>query len=583
MFVKMQNMSVWFFVFFSLISSGACSEQGQGAPSEKAARRGMMNFVKSLDTTIHFYGKVVDQHGHPVDGAEVSVGIRRFSPVGTYFMESKDLTVTTGPDGLFEVFEIRGSELFVREIVREGYEFNRVENRNNSFEFGVGNGMIGAPSFIPDKNNPVIFRLRKKLQNRTFLFEGGWEIQVKPEEVGLLKGKDFVEGKAWRKPGERRKDFLSEKCDLFYSASYEKENGNWHVVLRPGGPNGGIVASDRKLYVAPEDGYKEEYSFSLKDRDAIQNHFLYIRSRSPAIYSRLEINYVIPSDRFFSLGGERVTNPYGDRVLDSVDLDSLTSHQRVVLKARLKAEVRTMLGDGRLPQRPKVMALIEAVKRGDKTLEEFERETEEWKTEKNPNYVYKYLKHADEKKKKGDFEGAVEEYDEYLRRVGKPDTDSVYYDKGRALERVRDFEGALECYHTAMEEFPEKTLRYWSKLVRVRETMGDFDGALVELEECCQYRHRMDTEKLEEVEKELALLEEQPDPERYRKLHSEKVDLTRTLEYLEGECREKREQIERKQWLHEERLKLQKLSAAKTSDPTNPNEIPSENEAEGGE
>jgi hypothetical protein len=76
--------------------------------------------------------------------------------------------------------------------------------------------------------------------------------------------------------------------------------------------------------------------------------------------------------------------------------------------------------------------------------------------------------------------------------------------------------------------------------------IGDFEGALVDLEECYRYEHETKTQKLKDVEKELALLKERPDAKRYQKLYPEKVDLMRSLEYWDGRYREERELLEEK-------------------------------------
>jgi len=320
--------------------------------------------VKSLDTSVHFYGRVVDQNGDPIAGAQVSVGIRRFSLVGPFFMGSKNIHVETDQDGFFAVFQLRGSQLFIGEITRDGYEFSRKENLEDEFTY---KGLPGEPVFVPNKNDPVIYRMRKKLQHRTFLFEKPSSgIQVLAEDSGMLKGTDFIEGKRTRRPEDKVKDFLSEKCDLWYQATYDEETGEWNVVLKPGGPNGGILVNDQKLYVAPEDGYQQEWSFVPVSRENPKTNFVYLKSRSPAIFSRLEVFSVVVTDGFVRIRWKVTTNPYGDRVLDAVDFPPYSQDPEIkriyALKKRLKSEAQAALREGRLPERPRIMALIEAAK-----------------------------------------------------------------------------------------------------------------------------------------------------------------------------------------------------------------------------
>jgi hypothetical protein len=422
--------------------------------------------VKSFDTSIDFFGQVVDQHGDPVEGARIAVGIRHFSLIGTYFMGSTKLEVATDQGGFFEISGYRGSDLFIDGISKDGFEYILSQNRESFFDYGRS---VERP-FIPDENDPVIFRLRKKHLGRTFLFlNRDWGIGVNRDGSGEDRAFDLVEQKRTRPANSPPREKWSALCDLRYRATFDEDSGEWEVVFSTCGTGSGIFASDEKLYEAPVGDYGDEWSFMARDMVLPTNHFLYVQSRTPSINSRVEITDVRVTREHVRIYGNSATNPYGDRALDSVDLDRLTSHQQVVLEARLKAEARTMLGDGRLPSRPRIMTLIEAVKRGEKRLEDLERETQEWKTEKNPNYTHQYRKRAKEKMERRDFEGAIEEWDEYLRRVGEPPSDLAYSDKGAALEQIGDFEGALRCYRTAVEEFPERTFFYGHKMVRIRK------------------------------------------------------------------------------------------------------------------
>ena len=356
----------WILLVLSMVSSGACSENQQGSEQAKASRGQLRDLVKSLDRKIEFYGRVLDQFDRPVDGALVSMGTRHFSIISPMFFSTKNLEVSTDHGGFFEVLGYRGSDLFIGKISKDGYEYLRSQNPENSFDYG---GTVG-PLFVADKVNPVVFRMRRRLQNRTFLFENMRSgIQVLRKESGLLKGIDFVEGMKSRMPGERPRDTRSKNCDLFYRAAYNEKSGEWHVILKPGGSEGGILVSDQMLYVSPEDGYQEEWSFVPVEHRIPNNRFIYLKSRLPAIYTRLEVIGVVVTDGFVRIRWKRVTNPYGDRVLDSVDFPPYSTKPEIEriyqVGDRLEEEAKAALREGRLPPRPKIMALIEAAKRGD--------------------------------------------------------------------------------------------------------------------------------------------------------------------------------------------------------------------------
>lgn len=363
MCLKSTTRTVWYWVliFLSTVASGACSEPNSEEGSARERRDNVVDLVKSFDTSIHFYGRVLDQDGRPVEGAVVEVGIRHFSLTGTYFMGSKKLEVTTDQGGFFEILGYRGSDLFIGGISKDGYEYILSQNRVNSFDYG---GSV-EPPFIPDEGNPVVFRLRRRLTRRTFLIkEKHWGFGVNVEDSGMTRGYDFIENKRTRSPEDRPSKKWSEVCDLKYLATFEKETGKWEVVLSPCGPGGGILVSDQLLYEAPEDGYELEWAFVAEDLTLPKMHYLYMKSRSPLIFTRLDFTDINVTNEHVRLYGKYSTNPYGDRVLDAVDIP-LEPARRYQLEQRLKSEAQAALREGRLPERPKIMALIEAAKRGE--------------------------------------------------------------------------------------------------------------------------------------------------------------------------------------------------------------------------
>jgi len=145
--------------------------------------------------------------------------------------------------------------------------------------------------------------------------------------------------------------------------------GEWEVVFTTCGAGSGVSASDEELYEAPEGEYRDEWSFMARDMDLPEDHFLYVKSRTPSIYSRVEITDIRVTREHVRIYGSSTTNPYGDRVLDSVDFPPYSTEpefERIYqVGDRLEEEAKAALREGRLPPRPKIMALIEAAKRGD--------------------------------------------------------------------------------------------------------------------------------------------------------------------------------------------------------------------------
>jgi hypothetical protein len=107
---------------------------------------------------IEFYGKVVDESGSPVEGADISFNWMEFPTEDG----SREATARSDAEGLFSLRNARGPSLSVF-VSREGYYTSR--SGRQGFKFGP----LSDGDFMPDPRNPVIFRLRKKGQGAQLL------------------------------------------------------------------------------------------------------------------------------------------------------------------------------------------------------------------------------------------------------------------------------------------------------------------------------------------------------------------------------------------------------------------------------
>jgi hypothetical protein len=100
---------------------------------------------------IEFYGLVIDDQGQPVEGAKIRFQWTDLSPEGT-----SESTMFSNNSGLFQLSGAKGKNLGV-EVRKEGYK-HYFTGTQFSFEYAA----YSEKSFhVPDRNNPVIFRLRK--------------------------------------------------------------------------------------------------------------------------------------------------------------------------------------------------------------------------------------------------------------------------------------------------------------------------------------------------------------------------------------------------------------------------------------
>jgi len=142
--------------------------------------------------------------------------------------------------------------------------------------------------------------------------------------------------------------------DLNTEVSFDVTNQSWAVFYRATNGTDGIVCSDQILYTAPESGYEKEVVFHNPSRSP---KYLYLRSRSPAIYSRIELTHEI----FYPGKPDRIRiqyrawiNPYGERNLEFDD--SAEGCWRV--KDALTEEAKVAILAKRLPEKPDIQTLI---------------------------------------------------------------------------------------------------------------------------------------------------------------------------------------------------------------------------------
>jgi len=198
---------------------------------------------------INFWGKVVDQFGNPVEGARVDMDWTDLSIKG-----SSNRTVYTDTQGKFSLTGVRGKNLGMF-IEKEGYY--RVSGRENqtSFEYA---SPYAETYFEPDKDNPVVFLMRKK-GTPANLIKGDFTMKLHGE--GVSGGIDFFKGKAVEE-GQGQMQVTVWKYSDF---SERRENNisifpyDWAITIKF--PDGGFVEhNDVFPFLAPESGYVSEFS-----------------------------------------------------------------------------------------------------------------------------------------------------------------------------------------------------------------------------------------------------------------------------------------------------------------------------------
>jgi tetratricopeptide (TPR) repeat protein len=167
-----------------------------------------------------------------------------------------------------------------------------------------------------------------------------------------------------------------------------------------------------------------------------------------------------------------------------------------------RAEARQLKGDMEGARKDNEAA-EEARTKGDHVLREYEQRLSEALGEAKT-----YLSRAQYKKRKGDYAGAIEDFDKYLQIVGRPNNEMVFLWRANAKKALGDVEGALDDYSVALRMFPRSEGIY-AKRAALRKESGDVEGSEADLVEVTNIQREG---KLKQIEKLSRAIENAEDP-----------------------------------------------------------------------
>lgn len=329
----------------ALCVAGSATNEAADAQARRAKFKEMFDRLQP----VHLYGKVVDQEGQPVAGADVMLSWE----TATFLIGKQDFTpqtvwVKSDEKGLWTFKIDKPYRAFVTEVKKAGYALIALDN------YGSAGGNLVEHKTTP--NDPVVSVLRKKGSTVFLLKESSLDFQLLATQSGKVIGHDFVQRGRIRDVAKAAGADAARVCDLQVKATFNTNNATWTAVLSPGNTNGGIIVSEQLLYEAPETGYQPDYTFTPEEGEPDKAKYVYLKSRNPAIYTRLEIKYVNANKDFFRLSGKCVTNPYGDR-----NLEEATDLPYEVTK-QLTDEVKAAFRQNKRPLKPDLARLIKEAK-----------------------------------------------------------------------------------------------------------------------------------------------------------------------------------------------------------------------------
>lgn len=291
-------------------------------------------------------GRVIDQYGDPVPDAKVTINWENADELLGKMPKQREEIVKTDSQGCFKLRCDKPVEARA-EAEKEGYA--RLS--------GIVRNLIRFRDQTPEAVTAVI-TLRKK-GDLTFLLvsEGSaaawaWMYTNKTGKVSM----DLL-AKVSNRPRKEKK-----REDLCADVHYNATNKTWSVVYT-GATGDGIIGSDQCLYEAPDTGYTNLVSLTITNDQVSAKCFLYLRSRSPVFYSRVELehraNTAYPEEGYqFRIYIENIcVNPYGERNLEYDERFDKGWRAR----EEMTKEAVTAISQGRFPEKCKdVPARIKA-------------------------------------------------------------------------------------------------------------------------------------------------------------------------------------------------------------------------------
>lgn len=314
------------------------------------------------------YGLVVDTEGKPVAGVDVTLSWFR---VDDYFGKPRaprEEHAASDSSGRF-MFACKGaSSGYFRSLIKDGYEV--------SDETGGSVALFGGNK-IWTKDSPAVITLRKK-GPLTFLIVSPNAGHL-PVDLFRVTGTNAASRPldllAWESDRKWRNSATA-NADLRIDAAFDVDRKCWNVTYSVTNGPGGIVLSDGMLYEAPESGYGRSVSVTVTNVYG-WNCFLYVKSRTPAVYSRVLFAHTASTgtNPALRVSCKAWVNPCGDR---SLEHDERVGENWRVRKA-LVDESKKAIRSGRLPSKPDIARWIkETNERVAREEAESDRRHKEW-------------------------------------------------------------------------------------------------------------------------------------------------------------------------------------------------------------
>lgn len=203
---------------------------------------------------ISFYGKVVDQFGHPVAGASI-----QYDAVDKFWAQGSNYHGTSDATGAFSITNIGGAGMVVG-VMKDGYD---AIDGKSSQSFGYGMGADEYRKKPPTHDNPAIFVLRKKGKAEPLVVVSSRQYEV--NRTGTPTAIDLkTAGAGTSGPDDIQVGISTDEQSIDARGHYD-----WAFSISV--PGGGLVdRNDETQFTAPEEGYVPQEQIQVNNNDPSQ-------------------------------------------------------------------------------------------------------------------------------------------------------------------------------------------------------------------------------------------------------------------------------------------------------------------------
>ena len=250
------------------------------------------------DVPIVFYGKLEDQFGNPVVGAQIAGNTIIYNGMRS---GAEHVSVTSDANGFFQINAGKGESLGIWPR-KEGYA---LATTGTEFKYSY----MYPDHFTPDPNNPTVIKMWK-LQGAEPLV--GIHQRYKfhytdaPINFDLIAGKIVPSGGDLKVTVNRPGGIISQQHPQNWSIQIEAIDGGFIVTS---------FAESRTTYSAPESSYEPSGTFANNNGPDLVDQMFFLQSRNGQVFSKFHLLFSINNtpDGFMDITFSGVANTNGSR------------------------------------------------------------------------------------------------------------------------------------------------------------------------------------------------------------------------------------------------------------------------------